>query len=129
MAAIAANTYNTVSYNPPGAEHNVYAYSVQLSTDAPQLTIIDESQPIAAYPNPAGQVLYITTPQANNSTNTQTASTNQQSNIQIVNVLGQILYSNPYLPMQTLTVNTQDWPSGVYAIKVGNWSQKILVAH
>ncbi|MBK7526163.1 MAG: CotH kinase family protein [Sphingobacteriales bacterium] len=129
VAAIAANTYNTVSYNPPGAEHNVYAYSVQLSTDAPQLTIIDESQPIAAYPNPAGQVLYITTPQANNSTNTQTASTNQQSNIQIVNVLGQILYSNPYLPMQTLTVNTQDWPSGVYAIKVGNWSQKILVAH
>jgi Secretion system C-terminal sorting domain/FG-GAP-like repeat/ASPIC and UnbV/SprB repeat len=109
---------NTLSNAPQGT------YEVQV-TDAAgclanlEIAIIDINVDefyinVFVAPNPASDRLSI--------------QSNSQHPISIYDAYGKIVYSNASNALQT-TINVEDWPNGVYFLKLGNVHKRIVVQH
>jgi len=67
------------------------------------------------YPNPVANSLNITF----NNTKGQ--------NIEIINIVGDVLYKS--CPKKIITINTENWANGMYIIRCGPASKKIIIEH
>jgi hypothetical protein len=73
-----------------------------------------QASDIDVYPNPAYNNITI---QVANNFNKQT--------VKVINAYGQIIYTNSLT--NTLNINTQNWPRGLYNINIANNSKKIVL--
>jgi len=68
----------------------------------------------SVYPNPAKEQITIQTDQ-------------QIVSIEISNPIGQIVYNHPYSNTNNIMLSVEDWPAGVYFIRINNaWVQKLV---
>jgi hypothetical protein len=74
-----------------------------------------KSYGIRIYPNPATDHITITTPDDSNIT------------IEMYSPIGQIVFSSRLNGSGTLNIDVSDFEKGIYLIKVGTWTEKVLI--
>lgn len=112
VEAASNNSAKSVSYMPAGAEHNVYIYQV---ADPLSVENINTEASFNIYPNPASDVVYI---KVNGATNDL---------VEIVNAVGQIVYSKKAIG--TVNIETSELIDGLYFVRVGTTTKKLVIAH
>lgn len=119
VEAVANNSAKSVSYDPPGAEHNVYAYMVG-GVDVPEFQ--DEITFLSVFPNPARYKVKIS------------VDKNSEQELRIVNAIGQEVHKEKFI-LQT-EVDVFHLPSGMYFLQCRRTgeagitvSKKLLVQH
>ena len=70
---------------------------------------------ILIFPNPTSNEFFV-----------KTKNASKNNRIEVVNLLGEIVYTNEF--NQELIVNSSDWKNGIYVIKVSNTFTKIIIA-
>ena len=77
-----------------------------------------DNQKLKVAPNPADQFLFI-----------QEMDSNQLTPIQLLDLNGRVIYKDQKSLHSDLKINTSTIPNGTYILKVGEFSQKIVVQH
>lgn len=112
IEAIANNSAKSVAYDPPGAEHNVYAYQIG---GVNVTEISDPAMYMSIFPNPAGNTAGIL------------VNNNSEEELTIVNSVGQQVYKEKF--RERVFVDVSRLPSGIYFVKCGTVNQKLIVQH
>jgi hypothetical protein len=110
IEAVANTNSKTVTYDPAGAEHNVYAYQIG-GVGVGELE--EGSAGLWIFPNPASDhVEFISNSMA-------------EQELEIVNTLGQQVRLVKFT--DRTTVNVADLPEGLYIVKCGKRNRKLVV--
>ncbi len=112
VEAVANNASRSVSYEPAGAEHNVYAYQVG------GVGVGEISGPVtymSLFPNPASSSVEIE------------VDNNSEQEVLILNSIGQEVYKEKFIRMTT--INVLQLPSGLYFVQCGRLNKKLVVQH
>lgn len=112
VEAVANNSAKSVSYEPAGAEHNVYAYQIG------GVGVTELSGPVTSmsiFPNPADNSLEIQIEDAS------------EQELLLLNSIGQQVYKEKFT--KKLTINLLALPSGLYFVQCGALNKKLVVQH
>jgi spore coat protein CotH len=112
VEAVAANSAKSVSYEPAGAEHNVYAYQIG-GVGAPEISA--PATFISVFPNPASNHVEIE------------ADDNSEHELIVVNAMGQLMHKEKF--MGQAHINVRGLPAGLYFVQCGDTNKKLMVTH
>lgn len=112
VEAVANNSAKSVSYDPAGAEHNVYAYQVG-GVGVGEFT--DQVSFISLSPNPANSQVEIEVDKSG------------EQEISILNSIGQQVYKQKFTRLTN--VDVQSLPAGLYFLQCGRMNRKLVVQH
>lgn len=112
IEAVSTNAAKSVSYDPPGAEHNVYAFQVGgVGINEPAGAVAHMS----VFPNPANKYVEIE------------VDKNSLQDLVIMNSIGQQVYQEKF--SKATTINTSLFPNGLYFLQCGSLNKKLVVQH
>ncbi len=112
IEAVANNSTKSVSYDPAGAEHNVYAYQVG-GVGVGEIT--DHVTYMSLSPNPASSNVVIE------------VDKNTPQQLLILNSIGQQVHVEKFTRITTIDV--QSLPAGLYFVQCGALHKKLVVQH
>lgn len=121
VEATANNMAKSVSYEPPGAEHNVYIYYVGTTSSG---TLAERGNNVIIYPNP-NKGKFVISPFPGESFY-QEDLPGFFNAITIYNIHGEKIYSLPSVNLQSMaTIDLSPFPKGVYFLEM-NGGKKAL---
>ncbi len=112
VEATANNTARSVSYEPVGAEHNVYAYMIG-GVGVGEVQDLETFMNL--FPNPANSTVEIV------------VGSNFEQELKILNTTGQLVHKEKFI--QTVIVDILSLPSGLYFVQCGNLNKKLVIQH
>lgn len=112
VEAVANNASKSVSYEPAGAEHNVYAYQIG---GVGVTEISDPNTFMAIFPNPAHTMVQIE------------VDNTSEHELVVMNAVGELVHKEKFI--QKTTVDVFRLPSGLYFVRCGALNKKLIVQH